>query len=208
MTWYGRSEWTDSKAGCSTLFDGVKGVAIHYPGGNLPADVAAGKHAATGKFLNGVRSMQMASKEYDYCDIEYSVCADRAGDIWTLRGLKVRTGANGTSLANAQYVSVFTLVGLTSAKAPTKEQVKAVRRIVQRVRETYPGAKEIRGHREFVATACPGSVLWEMVQDGTFEPGFVRRAIRKTIRKTKRAIKKLRRRLKESRARLDNWRHN
>lgn len=150
--------------------------------------------------------MQMASDKYDYCDIEYNVCADRAGDVWQLRGLNLRGGANGTYGSNMQYPSIFVLVGLTEDRAPTKEQIKAVRQVVSRVRDKYPGAKQIRGHREFVATSCPGSVLWEMVQDGTFEPAAARRVVRKAIRKARRVKKKVALRLKELRARLANLR--
>ena len=202
MTWYSRSEWTDSKGGCVAVLQDVKGVAIHYPGGNIPDGVAAGNHEATANYLAGVRNMQMASTKYDYCDIEYSMCADRAGDVWALRGLNVRPGSNGTYGSNMQYPSIFVLVGLTENRKPTPEQIKAIRQVVRRVRDKYPGAKEIRGHREFVATACPGQALWELIENGTFEPAFARRQLKRTRAQLRRQAKRIKARIKKITDRL------
>lgn len=201
MTFYKRSEWTASRPGCSTKLTGVKGVAIHYPGGNIPDQVADGRVAATAAYLDGVRSSQMSSTKYDYCDIEYSLAVDRRGGIWKLRGLNVRPGSNGTSAANEAYPSIFVIVGLTKNERPTRAQIRGIRRAVKKVRGKYPGANEIRPHGDFVATACPGFPLKKLINSGALEPGAFKK-LRGRIRNTQHRINKLQVRLSNLKVRL------
>ena len=172
MAWYKRSEWTSSAQSCTAMLDlnRVKGVCIHYPGGNIPDAVAAGNKAATASWLRAVRSSQMASTKYDYCDIEYNLAVDRKGNVWDLRGQRLRGGANGTSTANEEYVSVLVIVGLTEKAKPTSAQVQGVRDAVKAVRMRYDGATAIKPHRAFVATACPGEPIMKLIRSGAFDP--------------------------------------
>lgn len=199
--WFPRSAWTKSKPACVTPFGDVAGVAIHYPGGEIPSAVAAGDRSATAAYLDQTRASQMGSTEYDYCDIEYSFAVDRGGNVWTLRGFDVRTGANGTTDANGRFVAVFVIVGLKQNAAPTDAQVEGIRDVVKETRSRFKGANQIRGHREFVATACPGTPLWTMVNDGTLEPRSAHRAARKARHAVRAVIAKVKARLARLRAR-------
>jgi hypothetical protein len=170
MAWKTRQDWTTSQRGCTEPFGSVKGVAIHYPGSNIPLAVAQGNEKATAKWLDGVRTSQMNSTEYEYCDIEYNFAVDRVGNIWVLRGMNRRTGANGTVPANEAYPSILVIVGLTNDEIPTAKQVFGIRTCIARIRKNYPNAKQIQPHQRFVPTACPGKPLLGMIQSGKLEP--------------------------------------
>lgn len=58
---------------------------------------------------------------------------------------------------------------------PPQSQIDGVRNLVAKIRAIAAAAGnsdflEINGHLDLKATPCPGTVIYNMIQNGTFEP--------------------------------------
>jgi hypothetical protein len=92
------------------------------------------------------------------------------GNLWNLRGLTVRSAANGDSDANSRYGAVVALLG--TEQTVTSDMVRGLQEAVQTFRRAFPRAKEIRGHVDVrpEPTACPGPALLRLIRSGALEP--------------------------------------
>lgn len=156
-----RSAWTKTKSNAvPAKADQMTGVALHYPGAGSAIGVESVQ--ATAARLEGYRRMHVNGKGWK--DIAYNVAVDQAGRVWTLRGVSRQSGANGTGAANRAYGSVLMLVGNT--EAPSQEMIAATLYAVRLWDVRYKGVKFIRPHGYFVSTACPGTAIRRLLNDG------------------------------------------
>lgn len=137
----------------------TKGLVIHYngPATNLKS------HADCVAYWKGVRTQHVGSN--GWADIGYSFGISVEGGIFEGRGLNRYQAAQGTSHGNANYYSVSLMIG--GNERPTQAQIEAVRRLRSWLMSRGVSGT-VLGHRDFVATSCPGSILYGMVRDGTF----------------------------------------
>lgn len=142
----------------------TRGVKVHYEGTHSP--VRDHSHCKT--YWTQIRDSHLANKKEGYSDVAYSFAVCRHGYVLEGRGLGRRTGANGNQTLNADHDAVCVLYGTNDDHA-TGEVVNAVREVIQYLRDHGTG-KEIKGHRDGYATACPGDVLYALVKSGAFEP--------------------------------------
>jgi hypothetical protein len=142
----------------------TKGVKIHYEGTYSPVR----DHSYCKGYWTGIRNSHLANKQEGYSDVAYSFAVCRHGYVLEGRGFGRRTGANGNQTLNADHDAVCVLYG-TNDKSVDKEVVTAVREVIQDLRDHGTG-KEIKGHRDGYATACPGEPLYALVKSGAFEP--------------------------------------
>jgi hypothetical protein len=140
------------------------GIKIHYEGTNSPVR----DHSYCKGYWTGIRNSHLANKAEGYSDVAYSYAVCRHGYVLEGRGLGFRTGANGNQTLNADHDAVVILYG-TNDKSVSEEVVTAVREVIAFLRGHDTG-KEIKGHRDGYATACPGGPLYAFVKSGEFEP--------------------------------------
>lgn len=162
-----RSAWTKHgpvKALTPLVQGEVLGLAIHWPGTTGPIG-DPGKSKIAGR-LEGYRQYHVSFHKWN--DIAYNMAVDQAGRIWTLRGLAMRSAANGAEEPNRHYIAVLALVG--PGEEPSKEMIEAIRYLRADALRLYPKAKMVRTHNDVrpSGTACPGDALTKLVRGGAF----------------------------------------
>ena len=165
--WLSRSAWgarppTNSSA---LIASEVDGTGIHYPGMGSRKLVTQDQVASA---LRGWQNYHMDDR--GWADIAYQAAVDQAGRKWTLRGLKIRSAANGDSDVNHRYGAILLVIG---DDEPLSEALKAtVREVVAEFRLYYPKGVLIRPHSAIRPdpTSCPGNRARLAISRGEFEP--------------------------------------
>lgn len=149
----------------------VVGIALHWPGMGKPLDNV---HDVMHE-LRGYQRFHMRDRRWS--DIAYQAAVDQAGNVYELRGLKVRSAANGTTQLNRRYGAVLLLIAMD--EEPTPAMVAGVRRVIARHRRIFPRSKAIVGHGEIRpgGTQCPGPAVRVMLDRGDFNPPPARRRV-------------------------------
>lgn len=144
----------------------TKGVKIHYEG----TAVSNPSHADCVRDVKAIRKSHLAHPTEDYSDIAYNYAVCLHGYVFEGRGLRKRTGANGNQGLNKAHYSVLALLGTKGDVTPSKPMIDGIKYAVALLRKNGAG-KEIKGHRDGLATACPGEPLYALVKAGKLEPG-------------------------------------
>ncbi|MGW6458036.1 N-acetylmuramoyl-L-alanine amidase [Streptomyces sp. NPDC055078] len=147
----------------------TRGVKVHYLGTTVSTSLADDHALCIAQWKN-VRRAHLADKTQSYSDVAYNYAACVHGYLLEGRGLRKRTGANGTADLNRVHYAIVALIGSKGLTEPTDDLLHAIRDGVDLLR-TNGGGNEIRGHRDGHPTACPGDALYEWVQRGAPRPG-------------------------------------
>jgi len=149
-----RSAWTKTTVdrGKARPMNGVKLITIHHEGSNDSA-VICSRSAVAGR-LEYVRRIH---KGKHWADIGYHYIIDGAGRVWSARPLFFQ-GAHVRN-HNAHNIGIMVL-GNFNRQYPSEAQLKRLPALVGSLRRKHNVSPwNIRGHREWVATACPGEHL-------------------------------------------------
>lgn len=131
----------------------VRGMAVHYEG----ADRSLTKHDRCDDVVRGIQNLHLDEREW--ADIAYSFLVCRHGVIYEGRGWGVRTAANGTNEGNACFHAVCYLDDdKPDTKDVTPEALVALAEVIAECRKRGYGS-EVKPHRAFKATSCPGEEL-------------------------------------------------
>lgn len=141
------------------------GVKIHYEGTLVPKV----DHAECAERWKRIRANHLANEKENYVDVAYNLAVCQHGHVFEGRGAGKRPGANGSFGLNSSHYAVLVMIGSEGETEPTPEAVGATREVIHYLRQR--GAeKEILGHRDGYATACPGDALYALVKSGELEP--------------------------------------
>lgn len=167
VAWLSRSAWDARPPTNSTglVASEVDGIGIHYPAMGTRKLVTQAQVASA---LRGWQDYHMDDK--DWADIAYQAAVDQAGRKWTLRGLKIRSAANGNADVNDRYGAILLVIG---DNEPLSAALKAtVREVVAEFRHYYPKGTQIRPHSAIRPdpTSCPGNLARAAIARGEFEP--------------------------------------
>lgn len=143
----------------------TRGCKIHYEGTKVPSM----DHSKCKGHWTSIRNSHLANKAEGYSDVAYNLAVCQHGALLEGRGTGFRTGANGNQALNADHDSIVVLVG-TEYKTVGAAVVAGLKEGISRLRAAGAG-KEIKGHRDGFATACPGDALYALVKSGKLEPG-------------------------------------
>lgn len=153
----------------------VKNTAFHYPGmANAINATGADGLRRVCSALRGWQAYHMNTRGWS--DIAYCVAADQVGRKYTLRGINVRSAANGGTQVNLEYGAVLLILG--NNEEPTAAMAKAAREIMgdYRVRfsripkrPTWHGAIRPGGTAEDPSTDCPGKRAIAQIKAGKFD---------------------------------------
>lgn len=158
--------WPASAAPTQTT---AKGVKIHYEGTAVSTRLLT-DHAACLAEWQAIRRSHLANKQENYSDVAYNYAACPHGYLLEGRGLRKRTGANGNQALNQAHYAILGLVGSEGLTEPNDAMLHAIRDGIELLQQNGAG-KEIKGHRDGYATACPGPRLYAWVQKGAPRPG-------------------------------------
>ena len=160
MTYLTRTDWGAAPA-VKTLpvSRSLKGVCLHWMGFPIHTDPAT--------ITSSIQRAHM-SPPRSWWDIAYSEMVALDGTVVEGRGLLHRSGAQGGTRNNRNYVALGLLLG--PGQRPTDEMVAAVRERIAIVRYFQPSASAIVGHQELKPTQCPGPEVMNLIRAGAFEP--------------------------------------
>lgn len=101
-----------------------------------------------------------------WCDIGYNYLVSRDGRVWRGRGAKT-VGAHVTN-NNTGNVGI-SFMGTYTSTAPSKAQECSAARLLRRLHMDYPAIaltrSDVKGHRQYGGTACPGTALYGRIDD-------------------------------------------
>ena len=165
-TYLARAAWNARPPRSTTSFPNGRplGVACHWPGTTTKFRGRTRDQIASS--IRGWQDFHMDDRGWS--DIAYSVAIDPAGRVWQLRGLKVRSAANGGTQPNADWLAALWVLG--QGEDPTPAQIQAFRDWRRdRVLATWPGAGAVKTHNDVrpEPTACPGPDVTRLVRSGS-----------------------------------------
>lgn len=168
-----RSAWgaRTSRGAVALSMSAVDGVALHWPGMAKPINAVGdiGKRRVASA-LRGWQAYHMDGRGWS--DIAYQIAVDQAGRAWTLRGLNIRSGANGDGSVNRRYGAILLVLG--PGEQPTDAMKTTVHGVVADFRKRFPGSRtKPYGHGEVRpdGTDCPGPAARSAISRGDFTPG-------------------------------------
>jgi hypothetical protein len=161
-----RVEWGARPATEKTrlLPDAVKHLVIHYSAAD--ADEQA-NHANCAARVRAIQNFHMSPSPSDptkpWSDIAYNWLVCKHGYIFRGRGWGYRSAATGT--ANSFTVACCFLGDDTKGRADvTPEAKQAIRSVYAYVKKWTPRKVTAKGHRDFMATSCPGDELYAFLK--------------------------------------------
>jgi hypothetical protein len=143
------------------------GMVVHYDGSNQR--LASQDCTACEKYWVKTRKMHMQGN--GWIDIGYAFGVCPHGNVYEGRGYgRVQAAAAQTPgklpNGNTRWVNVTFMSGPN--EMPTPQQIMAFREL--RAQLMDKGMKgEVKGHRDFTATSCPGDILYRFVKEGEFK---------------------------------------
>ncbi|MFJ5259082.1 N-acetylmuramoyl-L-alanine amidase [Streptomyces sp. NPDC088387] len=147
----------------------TKGVKVHYTGSAVSTALLK-DHQRCIALWRDIRAAHLANKVENYSDVAYNYAACVHGYVLEGRGVGRRTGANGNQTLNKAHYAVLGLIGKTGVTQPTDELLSALRDAIEHLQD-HGGGKEVKGHKDGLATLCPGGPLYAWVQKGAPRPG-------------------------------------
>jgi hypothetical protein len=159
-----RSQWgARSPNGSGNSLTGTgKGVALHWEG----PEMGSRSHGECDNLCRSIQNYHMDTQGWS--DIAYNLMVCEHGYIFEGRGKGKGSGANGTSDANHNYPAICALVGENDPQ-PNALDV-GIADAVAKLRSWGVGSA-MKGHRDFVSTACPGNSIYNKMKDGKYSGG-------------------------------------
>jgi hypothetical protein len=153
----------------------VKNFAWHYPGMAAPIDARGDAGLARVKAaLRGWQTYHMQTRGWS--DIAYCVAVDQVGRGYTLRGIPVKSAANGGTTVNEEYGAALLVLGNDEEpselmKATARGVAADYRRAFARIprRPTWHGAIRPGGTASDPSTSCPGARTIHDIEAGEFD---------------------------------------
>ncbi|RDL40733.1 Uncharacterized protein BP5553_00712 [Venustampulla echinocandica] len=167
MYFESRSDWgARPPKEAYTPITNPKGVKVHYLG-----ELFVGiEHSQCAQKMRSTQDYHMDKSPENYFDIAYSVAVCQHGYVFDGRGAGHRSGANGNVELNANHYAVLAFLGNTGVTQPSQSQITGIQDAIAYFRRKGAG-NEIKGHRDGYSTNCPGGALYNLVKDGTLDPG-------------------------------------
>jgi hypothetical protein len=172
VTYQSRDSWGARAARGSTglIPSEVEGEALHWPGMANPINsVGDAGYARIASALRGWQNYHMDDRGWS--DIAYQIAIDQVGRAWTLRGLNIRSGANGDADVNHRF-GAFLLI-LAPGEAPSAAMKATVKGVILDFRRWFSHASSTpKGHKDVrpAGTDCPGPLAYAGIQRGEFTP--------------------------------------
>ena len=142
-----------------------QGLVVHYDGSNQ--GLAGKEHSACRSYWKNTRQFHMGPSR-GWRDIGYSFAVCPHGVVMEGRGWQREQAAQPSG--NTTWTSVTFMSG--DAEKPTDAQITAFRDLRAWLRGKGLGSA-VKGHRDFISTSCPGSILYSMVKSGALISGSV-----------------------------------
>jgi hypothetical protein len=144
----------------------VENTAFHWPGMKSRIDAAGDigmRRIASA--LRGWQTFHMDSRGWS--DIAYQVAIDQAGRAWTLRGINIRSGANGDGTVNRKYGAILLILAPgEKMSAAMKATARAVVADYRKRDPKMPAKPTTHGAVRPGGTTCPGPIAAAAIAAG------------------------------------------
>jgi hypothetical protein len=167
--WSSRADW-GARAPRNVRTDiNPVGVAVHWYGGGR---YRRSSHASCLQLVKAAQNQHMSLGNVN--DIYYNLACCSHGYLIECRSTRspprVRGGANGTAAANGQWYGLLALWGAGDG-APSDALLATMRDGIEFLRGSGGAGSRLSGHRDHVATQCPGDRLYAWARAGAPRPG-------------------------------------
>jgi len=163
-----RAEWgARSPRGSYTPLRSTRGVKVHYTGGHVPPGIVD-DHARCAALVRQIQNGHMDGN--GWIDIGYTMAVCPHRKVFVGRGPNHLPAANGPGLNSGHY-AVLGLVGSSGLVEPPDGMLHGIVDAIEYLRGEGGAGREIKGHRDGYATACPGEALYAWVRRGAPRPG-------------------------------------
>lgn len=160
-----RAEWGARPAkGSYTTLRSTKGVKIHYTGSRVDPAILD-DHDPCARLVRQVQDQHINGN--GWIDIGYSLAVCPHRKVFVGRGPNRLPAANGL---NSGHYAVLGLVGNSGLVQPPDGMLHGIVDAIEYLREVGGAGREIKGHRDGYATACPGEPLYAWVRRGAPRP--------------------------------------
>lgn len=158
-----RSAWGAEAPDCTSPVPAIRVIAVHYSAADSDEQ---SNHANCASRVKGIQRFHMETR--GWCDIAYNFLVCKHGFIFTGRGWDNRSGATGD--ANDFSIAICFLGDDTANRDDVTDEGRAALSEFLRVATgvKFPGAA-VKGHRDFMSTACPGNELYKFVTSGAWK---------------------------------------
>lgn len=162
-----REEWgARSPKSRSQIPDHPKGFGLHWNGPPMNLIGGCNNGSLCAAKVRQIQNYHMDEKEWYDLAYSYLVCPS-CGRIYEGRTFGIRTAANGTNRANNKYHAVMVMFG---EGEPFTDQAKVSVLYMADLHENEYGTSEIRPHRKFKSTGCPGPEATKWARNGAPPP--------------------------------------
>lgn len=175
-----RAEWlalgSKGMSGPSQSMSAVRGIVIHYNGGN--ANLAGGD-ARYAQVIASMNDGYWNSRGYA---LGYNWMCAPDGDLWIARGTDIRCAANGCQEVNVPWVAIQVTTTSIPADATPQQHDALKNQWIPQIRAWYGNdlAVHVVGHRDInpmcsnpTGTPCPGVPIYAKVKAGFYDtPGI------------------------------------
>ncbi len=155
---YSRADWGGRAPRCGSGTHTPNRATIHHT--VTPTNDSVSPQAR----LRQIQSFHMFTN--GWCDIGYNYLVSRDGRVWRGRGART-VGAHVTN-ANTGNVGI-SFIGTHTSTPPTARQECSAAKLLRRLHEDYRGIElrrtDVKGHRQFGGTSCPGTALYNRIDD-------------------------------------------
>ena len=159
-----RAAWgARSRSTSTNITPGNGGVSIHCVGASHIND----SHGNCAGRVRGIQNFHINGN--GWADIAYSLLVCSHGYVYVGRGINRRTAANGTNSGNQSWYAVCALIG--GSQQPTAAMDQGIKDAVAYLRRSGGAASRVNGHRDHLATSCPGNPLYAKVRAGVYGSG-------------------------------------
>lgn len=140
----------------------VVAVVYHYTGADSDEQ---SDHANCARRVRGIQLFHQQVRGWN--DIAYNFLTCKHGYIFEGRGIEHKSAATGA--ANSHTLAVCFLGDDSVARDDvTPKGREALVEITRWIMQRRPAAKGRKGHRDYMATACPGNELYQYVTSKAF----------------------------------------
>ncbi len=153
-----RAEWGWVPLTDSIPTHAIKYITIHHGGEDFPED----KDVI--KYLKGLQSWSQTEK--NWIDNPYHYMIDLKGNIYEARPIKY-PGDTNTSY-DVRGHALICVMGNYEHQILSQTQFEQLARLTALLADKYNVAlEEVKGHKDYVETLCPGKDLYRYLEDGS-----------------------------------------
>lgn len=136
----------------------IKYITVHHGGEDFPED----KDPV--KYLRGLQSWSRADK--DWIDIPYHYMIDLKGNIYEARPLEY-PGDTNTDY-DVRGHALICIMGNYENQIISEKQLDQLARVIGYLAKKYSvPLDELKGHKDYTETLCPGKDIYKYLQDGS-----------------------------------------